>query len=76
MEVPLEEAVMTAMIIAQDGLDQVTVMVNMQVTCKLTARNPVGYVEAPLEVEVALTKVEAVLDGLDQDIAMVNMLST
>ena len=26
--------------------------------------------------EVALTKVEAVLDGLDQDIAMVNMLNT
>ena len=76
MEAPLEEAVMTAMIIAQDGQDQVTAMVNMQVTCKLTARNPVDYVEAPLEVEVALTKVEAVLDGLDQDIAMVNMLNT
>ena len=76
MEVPLEEAVMTAMIIVQDGQVQVTAMVNMQVTCKLTARNPVDYVKAPLEVEVALTKVEAVLDGLDQDIAMVNMLST
>ena len=67
---------MTAMIIAQDGQVQVTAMVNMQVTCKLTARNPVDYVEAPLEVEVATTKVEVVLDGLDQDIAMVNMLNT
>ena len=67
---------MTAMIIAQDGQVLVTAMVNMQLTCKLTARNLVDYVKAPLEGEVALTKVEAVVDGLDQDIAMVNMLST
>ena len=67
---------MTVMIIAQDGQVQVTAMVNMQPTCKLTARNLVDYVEAPLEVEVATTKAEVVLDGLDQDIAMVNMLNT